>query len=418
MTQPVYLCIDLKSFYASVECVERGLDPFTTNLVVADPERTERTICLAITPAMKQLGIRNRCRVFEIPDSIEYFMAPPRMHLYLEYSARIYRIYLKYVSKEDIHVYSVDEAFLDVTHYQNLYGLNAKELGVRIMQDIFDTTGITATCGIGTNLYLTKIALDLQAKHTPDHIGVLTESRYRRYLWDHTPLTDFWSIGPHTAAKLEQYGIHTMRDIAMADEDFLYRLFGVDAELLIDHAWGRETVTMEDLKTYLPKQHSLSSGQILPRDYNVEEGLLLAKEMIELLSLDLMELGLTTDSITLYLGYSRTSGLSHSRGTGSIDFPTNSTRELMSCVEHVYRTIVKEGPIRRISLSCNRVAPEEALQYSLFQTPERQEKDRAEQKAVLYIKKRFGKNAILRGMSLEEAARTMERNNQIGGHRA
>ncbi len=241
MSERFYLCIDLKSFYASVECVERGLDPMSENLVVADPDRNYGTICLAITPAMKALGIKNRCRVYEIPKEVEYITAPPRMKLYIEYSAEIYGVYLEYIAKEDIHVYSIDEAFLDVTEYLKMYGMTAGELGQKIMRTIFERTGIRATCGIGTNLYLAKVALDITAKKAPDYMGFLNEELYRQILWQHKPLTDFWRIGVGTAKKLSYYGIKTMESIAQASEDFLYRLFGVDAELLIDHAWGRDT---------------------------------------------------------------------------------------------------------------------------------------------------------------------------------
>ena len=267
----IYICIDLKSFYASVECRERGLDPMTTNLVVANPERTDKTICLAVSPVMKKLGVSGRCRVFEIPKGLEYVMAPPRMQLYIDYSAEIYSIYLKYIAKEDIHVFSIDEVFMDVTDYLSMYQMTAKELSVRIMQDVLDSTGITATCGIGTNLYLAKIALDIQAKHVEDHIGILDEERYRKLLWNHRPLTDFWRIGSRIARQLERVGIHTMGEIAHADTSMLYRLFGIDAELLIDHAWGRETTTIPDIKNYKPKTNSISRGQGLPCDYNFKK---------------------------------------------------------------------------------------------------------------------------------------------------
>lgn len=243
-----YLCIDLKSFYASVECAERGLDPLTTNLVVADPDRTDKTICLAISPSMKALGIPNRCRVFQIPKGIDYIMATPRMQLYIDYSAEIYAIYLKYIAKEDIYVYSIDEAFMDVTDYLSMYQMTARELGTTIMNDVLWSLGITAACGIGTNLYLAKVALDIAAKHTDDHVGILDEETFCRQMWDHRPLTDFWRIGSGTAKTLEKYGILTMKDIAEADENLLYRLFGIDAELLIDHAWGREPTTIADIK--------------------------------------------------------------------------------------------------------------------------------------------------------------------------
>lgn len=266
-----YLCIDLKSFYASVECAERGLDPLTTNLVVADPERTDKTICLAISPSMKALGIPNRCRVFQIPKGIDYIMATPRMQLYIDYSAEIYAIYLKYIAKEDIYVYSIDEAFMDVTDYLAMYQMTARELGTTIMNDVLWSLGITAACGIGTNLYLAKVALDIAAKHTEDHVGILDEESFCKQMWNHRPLTDFWRIGSGTARTLEKYGILTMKDIAEADENLLYRLFGIDAELLIDHAWGREPTTIADIKAYKPKNSSLTSGQVLSCDYEYDK---------------------------------------------------------------------------------------------------------------------------------------------------
>ena len=420
-TNNYYLCIDLKSFYASVECVERGLDPMTTLLAVADPERTDKTICLAITPAMKALGIKNRCRVFEIPDNVDYITAVPRMHLYLEYSARIYGVYLRYIAKEDIHVYSVDEAFLDVTHYLRMYHMNAKELGLRIMQDIYDTTGIRATCGIGTNLYLCKIALDILAKHSPDFVGALNEARYRRLLWDHLPLTDFWSIGGGTVRRLGQYGIFTMRQVAETPEDLLYRVFGIDAELLIDHAWGREPVTIADIKAFRPASNSLSSGQVLPRDYDWDGGLLLTREMTELLALDLLDRDLVADSMTLTLGYSNASGLGSVRGTRTLGRVggTNSARAIREATDALYRDVALEGaPLRRIGVCMNRVRSELCLQYSFFEDPAELERERARQRAVLYIREKYGKNAIFQGMDLLEGARTLERNAQIGGHRA
>lgn len=299
MSDHIYLCIDLKSFYASVECAERGLNPLTTNLVVADPERERGTICLAVSPSLKALGVPNRCRVYEIPPGIEYIMAPPRMQLYIEYSAEIYAIYLKYISKEDIYVYSVDEAFLDVTDYLELYQLTAKDLGVRIMDDIRSFLGITATCGIGTNLYLSKIALDITAKHTKDNIGYLDESLYRKTLWNHKPLTDFWRIGKGISSRLAGVGIYTMGDIAHADEAILYKLIGVDAEYLIDHAWGREPTTIAEIKAYRPKESSLSTVQVLMTDYSYDDGLLILKEMVDLLCLDLVDKNLVTNSLSL-----------------------------------------------------------------------------------------------------------------------
>ena len=419
MNQPMYLCIDLKSFYASVECVERGLDPMTTNLVVADPDRSQNTICLAITPAMKKLGIKNRCRVREIPPKVKYITAPPRMQFYIDYAAEIYGIYLKYISKDDIHVYSLDEAFLDVTNYLSLYNLTAKELGQKIMQDVLDKTGIRATCGIGTNLYLTKIALDITAKHSPDFIGYLDENLFKEQLWDHKPLTDFWRIGVGTQARLEKYGIYTMRDIANANEDTLYRIFGIDAELLIDHAWGRETCTMADIKSYKSSAKSLSSGQVLMRDYNFEEGKLIVKEMIDLLSLDLVSQNLVTKSVSLNIGYSISREMPPARGSVSLETAVNSDKVLRDELVKLYDRIVdRYTPIRRVNISCNNVSKEEYVQFSFFDDVEALEKERKIQSVVVELKKKYGKDAVLKGMNFNDAATTIERNHQIGGHKS
>lgn len=415
----IYVCIDLKSFYASVECVERGLDPLTTNLVVADPQRSEKTICLAISPSMKELGIKNRCRVFQIPAGVDYIMAEPRMKLYIEYSAEIYSIYLKYIAKEDIHAYSIDEAFMDVTDYLTMYQMTAKELGIRIMQDILETTGITATCGIGTNLYLAKIALDITAKHVEDHIGYLDQKLYQQTLWNHRPLNDFWRVGAGTVTRLASMGISTMGQIAQANEDLLYHLFGVDAELLIDHAWGREPTTIADIKAYKPKVNSLTSGQVLSQDYDYESGKLIVKEMTDLLCLELVEKGLVTDSITLQVGYSNLWDKQPARGSVTMRVTTNSTKMIMPYVEELYEKIMDQKvPMRRVYLNFNRVVDEAYQQYDLFTDPQELEKERKIQKAMLDIKKKFGKNAILKGMNLEKGATTMERNRQIGGHKS
>ena len=328
----MYLCIDLKSFYASVECVERGLDMMTTRLVVADPERSDKTICLAVSPALKALGLPGRCRVFEIPKGIDYIMAPPRMQLYLDYSARVYGIYLKYISKEDIHVYSVDEAFMDVTDYLLLYQMTARQLGQRILDDIYETLGLRATCGIGTNLYLTKVALDITAKHSPDFIGELDEKSYMETLWDHRPLTDFWRVGNGITRRLETYGILTMRDIAHADENLMYKLFGVNAELLIDHAWGREPVTIKDIRSYNSISQSLTQGQVLMSDYSFEKGLIIAKEMMDVLCLDMVDKGLVSKSFTLMVGYTKNAPLPMARGTVSVDTETNSDTILIPAI--------------------------------------------------------------------------------------
>lgn len=419
MKQHTYLCIDLKSFYASVECVERGLDPMTTNLVVADPERTDKTICLAITPAMKALGIKNRCRIFEIPKGISYITASPRMQKYIDYSAEIYYIYLQYISKDDIHVYSIDEAFMDVTDYLPLYGLTARQLGQKIMQDVYDRLGIRATCGIGSNLYLCKVALDITAKHSPDFIGELDEETYKKTLWNHRPLTDFWRVGVGTVNRLSSVGILTMGDIAHANEDMLYHLFGVDAELLIDHAWGREPVTMKDIKEYKAQSNGISSGQVLMRDYSFEEGRVVVKEMMDLLCLDLVQKGLVTNSVTLHVGYSNQLNMKSAHGTVSLDTETNADILLVPEIERLYERIVNPRyPVRRFNLSCNRVVPESYRQYNLFVDAQELERNRKIQSAVLQIKNRYGKNAVLKGMNLQEAATTQERNRQIGGHKS
>lgn len=414
-----YICIDLKSFYASVECRERGLDPLTTNLVVADPERTEKTICLAVPPAMRARGVPGRCRVFQIPPDIDYMMAPPRMQLYIDYSADIYAIYLQYISKEDIHVYSIDEAFMDVTDYLPMYRMSAKELSMKIMEDVYAATGITAACGIGTNLYLAKIALDITAKHVEDHIGILDEESYKRTLWSHKPLTDFWRIGSGIAKHLEGAGIYTMEGIAKADEDMLYRMFGIDAELLIDHAWGRETTTIADIKAYRPKENSISSSQVLGCDYDFEGGRLIAKEMADLLCLELVEKGLVTDSISLYVGYSRRLQKKSAHGTITMPVTTSSAKKIMGYTQELFEQIVdRNAPIHRVTLAFNRVVDEMYQQYDLFTDPAEIEREHKIQKTMFEIKEKFGKNAILKGMNLEKGATTIERNRQIGGHKS
>lgn len=415
----MYLCIDLKSFYASVECVERGLDPMTANLAVADPKRGNGTICLAISPAMKALGIKNRCRVYQIPEDVEYIMAPPRMKLYIEYSAEIYAVYLKYIAKEDIHVYSIDEAFLDVTRYLSLYRLTAKELAIQIMADIKETTGITATAGIGTNLYLAKVALDITAKHVKDNIGYLDEGLYQKNLWSHRPITDFWRVGAGTAKKLSSAGIITMGDIAHADEDMLYSMIGIDAELLIDHAWGRESTTMEDIKAYKPKSSSISGSQVLAKDYSFEGCKLIVKEMTDALCLEMAERGVVTQSLSLTVGYSKEIKTKPATGTVSMVSATNSYPVVIPYVLGLYGRIVqKDKPIRKVVISCNNVASEAYGQYNMFADYEALEKERKLQKAVLEIKHRFGKNAVIRGMDLLEGGTATERNRQIGGHRS
>ncbi len=420
MKGQAFLCIDLKSFFASVECVERGLDPMTSNLVVADPSRTEKTICLAVSPAMKKLGVKNRCRVFEIPKNIDYITAPPRMSKYIEYSAKIYSIYLKYVSKEDIHVYSIDEVFIDITPYMSLYKLTPKELAVKMINDVLNTTGITAACGIGTNLYLAKIAMDITAKHSPDNIGVLDEISFMETLWDHKPLTDFWRIGPATQKKLAGMGINNMRQLAHYNEKKLYKAFGIDAELMIDHAWGRETTTMADIKAYRPTSQSLDRGQVLSREYNFEECKIIVREMTELLCLELVDKGLSAKTAVLHLGVS---GLMKERASdrGSVNFgtATSSYKEIMPLMMELYdKTAKKENTYRRVSISFTDIAGDEHEQFDLFCDPQEKIKEKNMQKAILSIKKKYGKNAMIKGMDLQEGATTIERNGQIGGHRS
>ncbi|MCR4695217.1 MAG: DNA repair protein [Pseudobutyrivibrio sp.] len=412
-----YLVIDLKSFYASVECIDKGLDPLTARLVVADPERERGTICLAVSPALKAMGVKNRCRVFEIPKGIDYVMATPRMARYIEVSAQIYGIYLKYVAKEDIHVYSIDEAFLDVTEYLSLYHMTAKELALTIMNDIETNKGLRATCGIGSNMYLAKIALDIISKHAPDFVGELNEESFKEKLWHHKPLTDFWRIGPGTARHLNTLGLIDMYDIAHAPEKLLYKQFGVEAEYLIDHAWGRETCTIAEVKSYKNKSHSLSSGQVLMRDYTFDEGMIIVKEMTELLSLDMVDKGVVSNNISLAVGYSYDT-LPGSAGSTTLEVTTNSSRILTQAFVEIYKAIVpKNAKVRRLNLSANSIVDESFEQYSLFVDPEIMEKDRNISLSVNKLKSKFGKNAILKGLNLEEAATTIERNNQIGGHK-
>ena len=420
MDQRQYLCIDQKSFYATVECVARGLDPMTTDLVVADPERSENTICLAVSTHMKKLGVKNRCRIKEIPPHIKHIVAPPRMQLYIDCAAEIYGVFLKYLAPEDIYVYSIDESFLDVTPYLKMYGMQTKDLAKMIMKDVRDTVGTICTCGIGTNLYLAKVALDLTAKHAEDFIGELDEVSYREKLWDHRPITDFWRISTGTEARLKRYGISTMRGIAMADEDCLYKCFGIDAELLIDHAWGREPTTIADIKGYKSKSKSLSSSQVLMRDYKYSEGELIAKEMIDQLCLDMAAKKLVTESISLYVGYSYTEGVPGVGGTAQFVRPTNLAVEVVPAIAALYRRIVNPAyVIRRIGLSCNGVVEDsQMLQLNMFEDVNTQLRVKALQEALLGIRARYGKNSILKGMNYQEAATGRERNNQIGGHKS
>ncbi len=413
-----FMIIDLKSFYASVECVDRGLDPMTALLAVADKERSKGTICLAITPAMKALGIKNRCRIYEIPKHLDYIVAPPRMKRYVDISADIYGIYLSYVAKEDIHVYSIDESFLDVTNYLEMYSLSAHDLALRIMGDIRDKLGLRATCGIGTNLYLAKVALDILAKHSPDFIAELDEESFKQKLWTHRPLTDFWRIGPGTQRRLNSLGMYTPGDIAIFPEKLLYKNFGVLAEYLIDHAWGREPCTMQEIKNYRSRSKSLSCGQVLMRDYNFDEALIIVKEMADELSLDMVAAHVVSSNLSLYVGYSAETFPSTGAST-NLQVTTNSYRILMDAYTKLYlRSTLRNVPIRRVGISANSILDECFEQYSFFVDPEVMEKDRRITQSVNQIKARYGKNAILKGMDLYDAGNAIERNSQIGGHKA
>lgn len=506
-SEHAYIAIDLKSFYASVECMERGLNPLTTNLVVADESRTEKTICLAVSPSLKAYGISGRARLFEVVQKVKevnarrrgqapgrrflgesfddtalksdpslavsYITAPPRMAYYIEYSTRIYNVYLKYIAPEDMHVYSIDEVMIDATQYLKTYGLTARELAVKIIRDVLETTGITATAGIGTNLYLCKIAMDIVAKHiAPDRYGVriaeLDEMSYRRMLWSHRPLTDFWRVGRGYARKLEGCGLYTMGDIARCslgsdadyyNEELLYRLFGVNAELLIDHAWGWEPCTLADIKAYKPDTNSIVSGQVLQCPYSFDKARLVLREMVDSLALNLVDKGLVTDQLVLTIGYD-IENLSdpnirnqyqgevtvdrygrripkHAHGTANLDCHTSSSILMTDAATALFDRIVnRKLLVRRLSLSANRIVSASSVsvgetyeQMNLFTDYEALQKEREEkerilereqkmQKAVLEIQKKFGKNAILKGINLEEGATAVERNQQIGGHKA
>ncbi|MDD4496451.1 MAG: DNA methylase [Eubacteriales bacterium] len=507
MKNRTYIAIDLKSFYASVECMERRLDPLTTNLVVADRGRTEKTICLAVSPSLKAYGIPGRARLFEVVQkvkevnaarlrkapgrvfsgascndielksssslSLDYIAAPPQMAHYIEYSTRIYNVYLKYIAPEDIHVYSIDEVFIDATDYMHTYNLSARELAGKMILNVLKTTGVTATAGIGTNLYLAKIAMDIRAKHIPmDENGVriaeLDEMSYRRLLWSHRPLTDFWRVGKGYAKKLEEQGLFTMGDIARCsigkptdyyNEDLLYKMFGINAELLIDHAWGWEPCTIADIKAYKPSANSIGSGQVLKHAYTFDKSKLIVREMTDLLVLDLVDKRLVTDQLVLTVGYD-IENLTNpdikksyhgaittdhygravpksAHGTTNLSRQTSSTKLILDAVTELFERIVdKNLLIRRVNITANHVVDEATVkktdnyeQLNLFTdyaaAQAKKEEEEAElarekriQEAMLEIKNKYGKNAILKGMNLEEGATTVDRNRQIGGHKA
>lgn len=412
----IYGCIDLKSFFASAECAERGLDPFKTNLVVADPERNEGTICLAVTPAMKKLGVKNRCRLYEIPKNIDYIIAKPRMKLYMRKSAEIYSIYLKYIAPEDIHVYSVDECFFDFTDYLKLYGKTPEELSKMLREAVFAQTGIRAASGIGTNLFLAKVALDITAKHSEDFTGFLDEETFKKTIWHHRPITDVWNVGAGIAARLAVYGIYDLYGVAHCHDELLYKEFGVNAELLIDHANGIEPCTIADIKAYKAKSASVSNSQILFSDYTKEEGFTVLKEMVYGQVLEITEKELVTDSVSLYIGFADRSP-KPAGGTTKLAEYTSSYKKIMEKFAELYEKFVPERQkIRKITVGLNNLAPNDYTVYDLFSSPEKDEKESVMQKTVLDIKNKFGKNAILKGTSFEPKATQRERNKMVGGH--
>ena len=422
--EKTYCCIDLKSFYASVECVERGWDPFKVSLVVADPERSEKTICLAVSPALKAKGVPGRCRLFQIPKGLKYEIAKPRMRLYMETSAKIVEEYLRFVSAADLHIYSIDECFIDLTPYISLYEKSPKELVNMLRTAVLERTGITATAGIGPNLFLAKVALDVTAKHVPDGIGVLDEQSFREIIWPHRPITDVWQIGRGIAARLERYGIYDLQGVAHADIDLLYREFGANAEYLIDHAWGIEPCTIAEIKAYEPESTSFGNGQVLPSDYSFEDARMILREMTDEAVLDLVDKHVVTSHVSLHVGYGKTNGsdeegFQHAGGSRKLDFHTNSFERLMGILDEMYRQRVDPNrTVRRINIAFGNLQPEEAVTYDLFADVEAEEEERACQEALVAIRNRFGKDAVMRGTSYREGVRGIERAHQVGGHHA
>ncbi len=414
-----YICIDLKSFFASVECVERGLDPMKARLVVADPERGEGTICLAVSPALKAIGVKNRCRVFEIPKYTEYIKAQPRMKKYIDYAAEIYGVYIRFVSPDDIHVYSIDEAFLDVTDYLGKYGKDGRGMAVMLMDEVMRRVGIRAACGIGTNLYLCKTALDITAKRAPDFIGSLDEESYKEKLWEHRPLTDFWQVGAGTARRLSRHGIYDMKGVAYADEGVMYKTFGKDAELLIDHAWGRESTTIADIKAYRPKSRCLSSTQVLMKDYTFEEAATIVREMAEAMCLDMTKKGVKSPLFVLYVGYSHNADVPGTHVSVRLSKPSDSVRVIAPKIAELYFENAERGyGIRRIGITAGDLKDAGSpVQLSLFDAPD-ENRDAFLQETMLEIRKRYGSNAVFRAADLREEATALERNLQIGGHKS
>ena len=416
--QNTFFCIDMKTFYASVECAERGLDPFETDLVVADLTRGKNALCLAVSPAMKAKGVKNRCRISDIPKSINYEAAPPRMQLYIDYAADIYAIYLRYFDAADIHVYSIDESFIDATAYLDTYHMTPRQLAAFIMREIAAELHIPSTAGIGTNLYLAKIALDITAKHSSDHMGYLDEELYRSTLWDHEPITDFWQIAGGTARRLARYGITTMRGVANFPEEKLYKLFGINAELLIDHAWGRESCRISDIKNYKTKSKSVSFSQILPRDYAYNEALTVMKEMAYNGCRELLKRRVIASKVWVGVGYSRQAHESTAAGIRLAGATARSSVIAPAVLKAFGQAALRDIPIRRLALSFGGVCSEDSEGYDLFTDPESIDKEHAADRAMLDITEKYGKNALLRGVSYTEGATKRERNEMIGGHRA
>ncbi len=416
--QRYYFVIDMKSFFASCECADRGLDPMKTLLVVADESRSQQTVCLAVTPALKKLGIRNRCRLFEIPSDIEYIIAPPRMKRYIEYASQIYGIYLKYIDKNDIHVYSIDECFLDVTDYLELYSIKPKDFAIKLGKEIQNTLHIPSSIGIGTNMYLAKIALDITAKKTKDQIGFLDERKYIRSLWAHKPITDFWQISKGIATRLEKYGIYTMGELAKFDEDVLYKEFGINAELLIDHAWGSESCLISDVKSYKSKSRSISSSQILPCNYSFNEAKLVFKEMIQNGCYDLAQQNFSTQLIHIFVGYGDNKG-DGSKGTIRMNMTTNLYSVIIDYALQLFDKIVNHNkPIRKIGYDFSELVSEDREQYDLFIPLKNIKREKQVVKSIINVKNKYGKNAIIKALDLNEKATQRERNAMIGGHRS
>ena len=414
--QRTYFCIDMKCFFASVECAERGLNPFETNLVVADESRGTNALCLAISPKMKTLGCKNRCRMSEIPKNIKYIVAKPRMKKYIEYAADIYDIYLDYIDPQDIHVYSIDEAFLDVTGYLEMYKMGAREFALFLINEIANRKHIPAAAGIGTNLYLAKVALDITAKRTKDHIGYLDEQLYKETLWHHTPITEFWQIAGGTARRLARYGIYDMAGIARFPEQTLYREFGVNAELLIDHANGRESCLISDIKAYKPKSKSISSSQILFEDYSYDKALIVMYEMALAGCQEMMRRHVIANSVSIYVGYSKDI-IPPTGGNIRMRLATNLYSNVREYVEELFQDhVVPQIPIRRLGINFGGIADESCEGYDLFTDFEKVEHEKKLEQTVLGIKDRFGKNAVFRGMDLSEGATAIARNKMIGGH--